>query len=610
MYTVSFYSFKGGVGRSMSLVNVAVQLASLGKRVLIVDFDLEAPGLTTFRFAAGQDASKGLVEYVTSYRSSGESPDVRDFVYRTTALSERGEIWVMPAGKHDADYSARLNSIDWRVLYKEEQGYLLFEDLKQQWLNSLAPDYVLIDSRTGHSDVEGICTRQLPEAVCFLFFPNEQNLQGLRKVALSVREQNKQMREREPILLHFVVSNVPDLDDEEEILGRTLERFKLDLGYQELAATIHHYNSLSLLNQEIFSLSHPKSRLAREYRDLTDAIVSENLSDRSSAVRYLRRALSALKNSRGESVSSEILERCERILESFPLDTELSIRVALVYEASGRVTDALTLLSDVQKSYDAAAYAVRARLNFRLGRKSEARSDIEQMLNAGGAERSSFIEATSYLPQLDSSLYADIPHSRALASLSIDDRLFAASSMEDSRHAQEAQAQILDTLLHEAREADLVHTIRHRLVLTSIGLGRFDKASELLIDAPNSEHIADWFNFAMAKWGITGKPDLETLRKVVLDDKERSISRSQNSPNYLQCLAMAHYTVGYAKEALEFARRARESMVIRPRREFSAWTYSRVGSRDFLAHVTEMEKQIRSGVPLEPDFLHATAPFT
>src|SRR4051812_16178325 len=42
---ITFYSFKGGVGRSMALANIAVQLARRGKRVLAVDWDLEAPGL-------------------------------------------------------------------------------------------------------------------------------------------------------------------------------------------------------------------------------------------------------------------------------------------------------------------------------------------------------------------------------------------------------------------------------------------------------------------------------------------------------------------------------------------------------------------------------------
>ena len=49
---ITFYSYKGGTGRTMALANVGWILASSGKRVLLVDWDLEAPGLqdTSARF--------------------------------------------------------------------------------------------------------------------------------------------------------------------------------------------------------------------------------------------------------------------------------------------------------------------------------------------------------------------------------------------------------------------------------------------------------------------------------------------------------------------------------------------------------------------------------
>jgi len=42
---VTFYSYKGGTGRSMALANFAWILAASGKKVLVIDWDLEAPGL-------------------------------------------------------------------------------------------------------------------------------------------------------------------------------------------------------------------------------------------------------------------------------------------------------------------------------------------------------------------------------------------------------------------------------------------------------------------------------------------------------------------------------------------------------------------------------------
>ena len=45
-YIFTFYSFKGGVGRSLAVMNVAYTLAGRGRHVLVVDMDLEAPGLS------------------------------------------------------------------------------------------------------------------------------------------------------------------------------------------------------------------------------------------------------------------------------------------------------------------------------------------------------------------------------------------------------------------------------------------------------------------------------------------------------------------------------------------------------------------------------------
>src|ERR1039458_9634922 len=47
-YVFTFYSYKGGVGRSLAVMNVAYTLAGGGRHVLIVDMDLEGPGISGF----------------------------------------------------------------------------------------------------------------------------------------------------------------------------------------------------------------------------------------------------------------------------------------------------------------------------------------------------------------------------------------------------------------------------------------------------------------------------------------------------------------------------------------------------------------------------------
>lgn len=102
---VTFYSYKGGVGRTMTLANVAAWLVNEAhKRVLLIDFDLEAPGLSYY---AGQTPlaarlpAAGLVEYFTEYRTQARLPDLGRFVL--TEPEERlggGRFMMMSAGLH------------------------------------------------------------------------------------------------------------------------------------------------------------------------------------------------------------------------------------------------------------------------------------------------------------------------------------------------------------------------------------------------------------------------------------------------------------------------------------------------------------------------------
>ena len=82
MHIATFYSFNGGVGRTLALVNVAVELAGRWRRLLLVDFDLEAPGLDTFDLGRPPRPTPGVVDFVSAYLWSGRAPDVRTLAGR------------------------------------------------------------------------------------------------------------------------------------------------------------------------------------------------------------------------------------------------------------------------------------------------------------------------------------------------------------------------------------------------------------------------------------------------------------------------------------------------------------------------------------------------
>jgi cellulose biosynthesis protein BcsQ len=173
---VTFYSYKGGVGRSFVLANIAVLLARWGHRVLCVDWDLEAPGLHEyFRPMTPAPPAGGVVDLVSDFLAGRSRP-----VDHAIRLSSNGELTFLAAGREAADYVRQVQEIDWQVLYEMGFGEYL-ERCREQWTADY--DYVLLDSRTGVSDIGGICTAHLPDRLVVLFTANRQSISGAVDIA-------------------------------------------------------------------------------------------------------------------------------------------------------------------------------------------------------------------------------------------------------------------------------------------------------------------------------------------------------------------------------------------------------------------------------------------
>ena len=168
----AFYSYKGGVGRSLMLANLAYLLAYQGRKVLIIDLDLEAPGQhATDLFSDALSGSvlrpkcvMDLLEDYRTYRKGlrklSETTDktspyewrLRDYMMHSSVFDDRiaqleqaqpdhesnesdepnrGTIWLMPAtGKQEdelLDYQSQLARWDWGRFYQEDSGAAFFD---------------------------------------------------------------------------------------------------------------------------------------------------------------------------------------------------------------------------------------------------------------------------------------------------------------------------------------------------------------------------------------------------------------------------------------------------------------------------------------------------
>lgn len=247
----------------------------------MVDWDLEAPGLESFFF--GPDDPKlqelrsklGLIDYLDQYRQIYDSlqpnatfeaafEELRPldkflFPIRSAGPNTSpGELWLLPAGwrasRKPSDneqaafddrfpkYAAAVQDFNWNGFYTKYSGAAFFEAFRKQLLGLLPNtnggtppqqrifDVILIDSRTGVTEVGGVCTRQLADVVVSFCAPNHQNLLGAERMAesfsaLPVLEERKTHAGQDRPLEVVVIPSRVDEAGETETQNQFRRRF-------------------------------------------------------------------------------------------------------------------------------------------------------------------------------------------------------------------------------------------------------------------------------------------------------------------------------------------------------------------------------------------------
>ncbi|MFH0994429.1 MAG: SUMF1/EgtB/PvdO family nonheme iron enzyme [Pseudomonadota bacterium] len=257
---VTFYSYKGGVGRTLALANVAWKAAQQGERVVIIDFDLEAPGIRTilpFRDSVetllnDKNLKGGFFDAVLYFQQHRLIPPLRELYATDPPIpvpgfgGKDGEIFIVPAGREDASYKRKLQEFNWSFFFEKEQGWEFFHNLRQAVeFQFEEPDWVLIDSRTGLTDIGGICTMLLPDKVVLMTGLNEQNLKGCKSVMDDIHGYSRKRKgSLAPIEIVLVASHVPETEDLDKRSER-LEKAKKLFG-QKIDLTLPYVPILSL----------------------------------------------------------------------------------------------------------------------------------------------------------------------------------------------------------------------------------------------------------------------------------------------------------------------------------------------------------------------------
>jgi len=198
MKTIAFYSYKGGVGRTLLVANTAQFLALSGCKVVVLDLDLEAPGLH-YKLGGGDLVCRaeggqllGVVNFLNTLLSqSQEQLHLSELAVPIgLPLGSTGSLRLIAAGSAPAQSYWDSLGLLTRLLHEPGGAGQLPDALLELQAGIEAeflPDYLLVDSRTGITELGGLATSLLADQVVCLTHLAQEALSGTKVVLDALR---------------------------------------------------------------------------------------------------------------------------------------------------------------------------------------------------------------------------------------------------------------------------------------------------------------------------------------------------------------------------------------------------------------------------------------
>jgi MinD-like ATPase involved in chromosome partitioning or flagellar assembly len=218
METVAFYSYKGGVGRTLLVANTAQFLAMSGRRVVALDLDLEAPGLhqKLGDHVVLSRAASGLLTGAVNLLLSTLEHESPNHSIKETAVEvslppgTSGSLHLIPAGCAPYQkYWEALERLNNSLRTSRRDGGLpeAVLEIQARIAAEFAPDFLLIDSRTGITELGGLATSILADRVVCLTTTAPESVEGTRVVAEALRTAPR-LSSQQPLRIDFLITRV------------------------------------------------------------------------------------------------------------------------------------------------------------------------------------------------------------------------------------------------------------------------------------------------------------------------------------------------------------------------------------------------------------------
>lgn len=241
---ISIHSFRGGTGKSNTTANIAAQFALMGRRVGVIDTDIQSPGIHVLFGLNGREIQHSLNDFLWG------KGDIGDAVHDVTAhLSPTmpGKVFLIPS-------SAQADEIV-NVLREGYNVSLLTEGFRKL-VDELALDVLLIDTHPGLNE-ETLFSIAISHALVIVMRPDHQDYEGTGvtvEVARSLEVPN----------MSLVVNKTPPALDIDEVMNRVQQTYAVD----DVTVLPHCDEMMNLASGGVFSTAYPDHELTGLYRDL------------------------------------------------------------------------------------------------------------------------------------------------------------------------------------------------------------------------------------------------------------------------------------------------------------------------------------------------------
>jgi septum site-determining protein MinD len=247
---ISIHSFRGGTGKSNMTANVATLLAANGRRIGVVDTDIQSPGIHVL-FSMSQDKmNRSLNDYLWGRCEIGAT------AHDVTASLDAGldgRVFLIPSSTNPGDIA--------RVMHDGYDVALLNQGVRDL-ISELELDALIIDTHPGLNE-ETLLSIAICEALAIVMRPDQQDYEGT-SVAVSVARKLGVPR------MVLVVNNTPTAFDVDEVKERVETTYEC-----EVAAVLPHSDELMILSsQGIFALRYPDHPVTALYRQVAACLTA------------------------------------------------------------------------------------------------------------------------------------------------------------------------------------------------------------------------------------------------------------------------------------------------------------------------------------------------